>query len=136
MSEREHEGDPAGSAGGAFEDFLDALETGEGYYLACSNGHGSLPPRLTCPRCGDRDLTEQSLPDRGTVETFTVVSVATPSFEADVPYATAIADFGSVRLTGVVRDTPPDGVEVGMEVTPGVGETETTGERVVVLRPV
>lgn len=128
-------GGPA-DEGDAYGRLLDALAEGEGFYLACSNGHGSLPPRLVCPRCGDRDLTERPLPGEGTVETYTVVSVATPSFVDDVPYATAIADFGDVRLTGVFRGVSPDEVEVGTTVEPDVGETGTTGERILVLRPV
>jgi len=134
MSEQVDGSSASGDDG--YDDFLDALESGDGYYLSCSAGHGSLPPRLACPRCGDGDLTERPLPERGTVETFTVVSVATPSFEADVPYATAVADFGPVRLTGVVRAVSPNRVEVGMPVEAGVGESETTGERLLVLRPV
>lgn len=124
------------SDAGEYERFLDALAAGEGYYLACSNGHGWLPPRLVCPRCGERDLTERPLPEEGTVETYTIVSVATPSFVDEVPYATAIADFRNVRLTGLVKGGPPDAVEVGMVVEPDVGRSETTGERRLDLRPV
>src|SRR6056297_1929720 len=28
-----------------YDDWLDAIEDGDGYYLECENGHGSLPPR-------------------------------------------------------------------------------------------
>ena len=40
---------------GAYDDFLDAIEAGEGYYLECENGHGWLPPRRVCPECGSRE---------------------------------------------------------------------------------
>jgi len=120
---------------GAFDDWLDAIEDGEGYYLECANGHGWLPPRRVCPDCGSRDLAETPLPDAGEVATFTEVSVATPQFSADTPYVTAIVDYGPVRVTGLVRGIDPDDVEVGTPVGIDVGERETTGDRAVVFRP-
>lgn len=122
-----------------FDDFLDAIESGEGFYLECPEGHGSLPPRRVCPHCGATDLEEVPLPETGEVETHTTVHVASPEFEEDAPYVTAVGDFGGVRLTGIVRDSDPDGndpedVTVGTKVSPEVGETETAGERVLVFR--
>ncbi|MFB6131323.1 MAG: Zn-ribbon domain-containing OB-fold protein [Salinigranum sp.] len=118
-----------------FDDWLDAVTDGEGYYLACPEGHGALPPRRVCPECGSTDLEARPLPDRGTVETFTEVHVAGPEFAADAPYVTAIASFGPVRLTGVLRGLSAADVAVGATVEPGVDESETTGERLLVLRP-
>ena len=117
-----------------FDDLLDALESGEGFYLECPEGHGSLPPRRVCPHCGATDLEETPLPETGEIETFTTVHVAAPEFADDVPYVTAVADFGGVRLTGQVRGIDSDDLEVGIEVTAEVGESETAGERVLVLR--
>ena len=117
-----------------FDDLLDALESGEGFYLECSDGHGSLPPRRVCPHCGATDLEETPLPETGEIETFTTVHVAAPEFADDVPYVTAVADFGGVRLTGQVRGIDSDDLEVGTGVTAEVGESETAGERVLVLR--
>jgi len=113
-----------------YDDFLDTLAAGDGYYLECSEGHGSLPPRLTCPHCGDRDLVETPLPETGTVDSCSTVHVATPSFVDDAPYVVAVVDFGPVRLTGQVR-ADPDEVDIGTEVAPSVGESATTGERLV-----
>lgn len=118
-----------------YDDWLDAIEAGEGYYLACPEGHGSLPPRRACPRCGQTDLEEHPLTETGRIETYTVVHVSTPQLTDDTPYATAIAGFGPVRLTGFVRGIDPDAVETGLTVEPTVGVTATTGERALVLRP-
>lgn len=118
-----------------FDDFLAAIESGEGFYLECENGHGSLPPRRLCPHCGSAELEEAELAESGTIETFTVVRVAAPEFEDDAPYATAVADFDGVRLTGQVQGVEFDAVESGMEVEPGIGESETTGERILVFDP-
>ncbi|MFC7155393.1 Zn-ribbon domain-containing OB-fold protein [Halomarina halobia] len=129
-------GDERGSAGRneGFDDLLDAIEAGEGYYLRCPDGHGSLPPRRVCPHCGARDLDERPLPESGTVATYTVVRVPTPQFDEDAPYATAVVDFGTVRLTGIV-DADPEAVETGMTVGATLGESTTTGERLVRFVP-
>jgi len=120
---------------GAFDDWLDAVESGEPHYLACGNGHGWLPPRRVCPDCGSRDLSREPLPDSGEIATHTTVQVATPQFEDDAPYVTAIADFGPVSVTGLVRGVDPDEVEIGTVVGIEIGERTTTGERAVVFRP-
>jgi hypothetical protein len=118
-----------------YDDWLDGIEAGEGIYLACEHDHGSLPPRRACPHCGSPELIEEPLPDTGDIESVTVVHVAAPSHADDVPYATAIADFGPVRLTGMVRGVDPDEAAVGTTVEPTVERTETRDERVLVFRP-
>ncbi len=117
-------------------DWLDALDDGEGYSLVCPDGHGSLPPRRVCPDCGSTSLSREPLDDEGTVETFSVVHVPSPGFSADAPYINAIADFGPVRLTGVLRGVPAerDAVEVGRRVTATVEERATDGRSLVVFR--
>ncbi|WIV68182.1 Zn-ribbon domain-containing OB-fold protein [Natrialbaceae archaeon AArc-T1-2] len=118
-----------------FDDWLDAVERGEPYYLKCTEGHSFLPPRRVCPDCGSTSVESAPLPATGDVETFTVTSVATPAFEDDTPYAVAIADFGPVRLTGQLVEIDVDDVENGMTVEPDVVTSETTGERVLSFRP-
>lgn len=120
---------------GEYDDWLDAVAEDRGYYLSCENGHGWLPPRRVCPDCGSRDLAEEPLPDAGEIATHTTVYVATPQFEDDAPYVTAVADFGPVSVTGMVRGVEPENVEMGDVVGIDVGERETTGDRAVVFRP-
>jgi len=120
---------------GAYDDLLDAIEDGEGYYLECGNGHGWLPPRRICPDCGSRDLTEEPLPDAGEIETYTVIQVAAPNFAEDTPYVTALADFGPVRVTGMMNDVDPETVDTGDVVGLTVGERVTTGDRMLAFEP-
>jgi uncharacterized OB-fold protein len=120
---------------GEYDDLLDSIEAGEGYYVECANGHGWLPPRRVCPDCGSRELTDEPLPDSGEIVTHTTITVATPQFEDDAPYVTAIADFGPVSITGLVRGVAPEDVAMGDVVGLEVGERETTGDRAVVFRP-
>lgn len=122
-------------ADAGYDDLIDALAEGEGYYLACPDGHGSLPPRTVCPTCGAPDLEREPLPQAGEVETWTLTTVPTPEFDADAPYVTAIADFGPVRMTGVVRGVDPDSIEIGLAVEAGVEDRETTGDPLLVFRP-
>ena len=120
---------------GEYDEWLDSIEDGSGYYIECVNGHGWLPPRRICPECGSQELSDEPLPDSGTVATHTTISVPTPQFEDDAPYVTAIADFGPVAVTGILRDVDPEAVEIGDAVGLEVGERATTGDRAVVFRP-
>jgi uncharacterized OB-fold protein len=63
------------------------------------------------------------------------VFVATPQFEDDAPYVTAIAAFGPVSLTGMVRGVDPEDVSIGDTVGLAVGDRATTEDRAVVFRP-
>jgi uncharacterized OB-fold protein len=123
----------ARSAG--YDDFLDALEAGEPYYLESSSGDGWLPPREVDPATGARSLERRDLPTTGEILTYTVVNVAGPSFADDTPYVVAVAEFGPVNVTGQVRGMDHADVDVGQRVTLGVGRNETEGERVVVFEP-
>ena len=114
-----------------YDDLLDALESDAGYYLSCPAGHGSLPPRQVCPRCGDDELSEETLPATGTVVTFTEVAVPAPAFDGQTPVV-LIADFGPVRLTGELLDCS-DILEVGCEVVPPA-VTSSGGDRHVGFR--
>lgn len=120
---------------GGYDDFLDAVADGAGYYLACPNDHGWLPPRRVCPACGARELTETSLPATGEVRVASTVHVTAPQFSADAPYVVALAAFGPVTLTGQLRGVDPDAVEAGMTVEPTVLSSATTGDRLLGFTP-
>jgi uncharacterized OB-fold protein len=124
-----------GTADAGFDEWLHAFVADDGHYLECENGHGSLPPRRVCPECASPELTEKALPETGTVETVTTVHVPAPAFAEDAPYSTAIVDFGPVRLTGIVVDADPGAIDIGDELEPDVGATETTGAELLVFRP-
>lgn len=125
----------SGANDAGYDDWLDALEDDRAYYVECAEGHGMLPPRRVCPECGSTDLGEEPLPDVGEIETSTITHVPTPSFEDDAPYVTAIANFGPVRVTGQVVGVDVDDVEVGATVALEVSVSETTGDRLIALRP-
>jgi uncharacterized OB-fold protein len=119
-----------------YDDFLDAVEAGEPYYLESPSGNGWLPPKDVDPETGERELVEKDLPTTGEVLTYTITNVAGPSFADDTPYVVAVAEFGPVNITGQVRGMDHDDVEIGQEVELSVGRNETADERVVVFEPV
>ncbi len=128
--------EPVRDAG--FDDWLDSLGDGEPYSLECAHGHGSLPPRRVCsePGCDSTALEERPLPGTGEIESVTVVSVATPAFEADAPFALAVADFGAVSLTGQVRGVEPEDAEIGTTVELELATPDSEErDRVVAFRP-
>ncbi|ERH05907.1 MAG: putative nucleic-acid-binding protein containing a Zn-ribbon [Halonotius sp. J07HN4] len=119
--------------------WLDALEAGEGFALESPTGERSLPPRRVDPATGATELCRKPLSETGTIETYTVVHVAAPGFADDTPYVSAIADFDSVRITGIVRGVDPDSVDadfIGTEVRVTVETRATTDDRLVVLLPI
>lgn len=118
-----------------YDEWLDAIENGEAFYLESPAGHGSLPPRRVCPHSGSTELSREPLPEMGTIETYTVVHVAAEKFNDDTPYVSAVVDFGPVALTGILRGVDPEAVAVGDEVTVTVEPRETTDDRLVVFRP-
>ena len=118
-----------------YDEWLDAIENGEAFYLESPAGHGSLPPRRVCPHSGSTELSQEPLPEMGTIETYTVVHVAAEKFNDDTPYVSAVVDFGPVALTGILRGVDPEAVAVGDEVTVTVEPRETTDDRLVVFRP-
>jgi uncharacterized OB-fold protein len=119
-----------------YDDFLDAVEAGEPYYLESPSGNGWLPPRVCDPETGEQELVETELPETGELLTQTTTYVSGPDFADDAPYVVAIASFGPVNITGQMRDVEPDDVEIGQEVTLDIERTQTTDDRVHVFYPV
>jgi uncharacterized OB-fold protein len=118
-----------------YDDFLDAVESGEPYYLESPSGNGWLPPRQFDPETGERELVEKDLPETGEILTSTITNVSGPSFADDTPYVVAIAQFGPVRITGQVRGVDHEDVEIGQDVEISVGRNETEDKRLVVFEP-
>lgn len=118
----------------AFAEWLDAIQAGEGFYLACEHGHATVPPRERCPRCGGT-LEDRPLPQTGTVIARTVVHVPTPRFEGLAPYATAVVEAGPLRLTGLLVDADPASVDRGDLVEIGAGRPAADAPRCVTISP-
>lgn len=114
-----------------YEEWLDALADGEGFYLQGPDG-ATVPPAMTA---GSGGLERRPLPETGSVEAATVIQVPHPDFADDAPYAIGVASFGPVRLTGQVRGIDPAEVERGLAVE-ATAVSSANGDRLVGLEPV
>jgi hypothetical protein len=80
-------------------------------------GQVSYPARLICPQCRSRRFEAITLPDEGTLVTFTVTRVGPSQFAALTPYAVGIVELdGGVRLTVQVADCDFEQLEIGQRV--------------------
>lgn len=115
--------------------FVESIERGEPTYVDCPEcGMAELPPRTTCPGCGNPNPEVRPLSRVAEVETFTEILVPIPRFEENVPYTVVVAAFDEgVKLTGQLRET--DEVDIGDPVRLGV-EEYTDGEKIVTFTPV
>jgi uncharacterized OB-fold protein len=84
----------------------------------CKNcGKISFPPRLVCPKCGNRTFDPVKLADQGVIKTYTVIRVAPSQFTGQSPYAVGIVELdGGVCITAQIVDVPPDAVKLGQRV--------------------
>ena len=119
-----------------FDRFTDGIAANEGRYLVCGAcGEAALPPREVCPACAATTLHEEPLPDRGTVLSFTEISVTIPKFHGETPYTVVLAEFdGTVALTGQLRGASAADVALGDTVTVGV-EAREDEVPVITFRP-
>lgn len=101
-----------------FDDFTDAIASGDGQYLLCEAcGEATLPPRRICPDCGSTELTREPLSDRGEVLSFTEISVTTPKFHGETPYTVLLVELTEgVHLTGQLREATAEDITIGDEV--------------------
>ena len=101
-----------------FDDFTDAIASGEGQYLVCEAcGEATLPPRRVCPACGSTELAGEPLPDRGEILSFTEISVTTPKFHGETPYTVLLVELTEgVHLTGQLREATAEDIAIGDEV--------------------
>jgi hypothetical protein len=119
-----------------YETFTREIAAGEGRYLACEAcGEASLPPRRVCPACGSLELSREPLSDRGTVLSFTEISVTIPKFHGEAPYTVVMAELGDdVVLSGQLREATADDIAIGDRVVLGT-ETRDDGPTLVTFHP-
>jgi hypothetical protein len=119
-----------------FDSFTDAIAAGDQEYLECEAcEHATFPPRELCPECGSAELTRRPLSDRGTVQSFTEISVTIPKFHGEAPYTVVLVELDDgVVLTGQLRDANADGVAIGDQVTLGT-EPREDGPALVTFHP-
>lgn len=90
-----------------------------------------FPPRWVCPVCRRESIGKMAphrLDGSGTVVTSTIVHVAAPGFEDQVPYALAIVELDEgPRVTAHVTDCDPATVRPGLRVAKAFRKLQEDG---------
>lgn len=100
--------------------FVDFLMEGKIEGTVCKKcGAKFFPPRADCSVCLSNEMDWFDMPKKGKLETFTTAQYAPFGFEGDPPYTMGVVDFeGGLKLFArVSKDTKPEDVKVGMDVT-------------------
>jgi scaffold protein (connect acetoacetyl-CoA thiolase and HMG-CoA synthase) len=74
----------------------------------------AFPPRLSCSSCRGESFEPVTLPEQGTLVTWTVVHVAPRGFSGQTPYIVGIVELGGVRVTAQIVDTEPRELAFGV----------------------
>ena len=76
-----------------------------------------FPPRLICPECGNRELEQTVMAEKGGLLTYTIVRVPPSQFKDQAPYAVGIVEMDDgARLTGQVVDCDFERLQTGMRL--------------------
>ena len=80
-------------------------------------GYISIPPRLICPECGNREFENVPLKPVGKILTHTIIEVAADEFATQTPFAVGIIETDEgARLTAQIVDCDPKEVQIGKRV--------------------
>lgn len=80
-------------------------------------GNVNFPPRIVCPECGKNEFETVKLQDEGTLQTFTIIRVASDTFSLQTPYAVGIVELNDgVKVTTQIADVNFDELKIGQKV--------------------
>ena len=99
-------------------DFVDYLEKGVVAGTHCKTcGARFFPPRADCHNCLDRaDMEWFEVKGTGALMTYSILRYAPVGFEADLPYAIAVADYGDFKVFGRLKGFDSAAAKPGAEV--------------------
>jgi hypothetical protein len=99
-------------------DFIDRLESGHVSGTRCTEcGEVFFPPRADCCRCLSSDTEWFDVTGTGKLVTWSTLSFAPVGFDADLPYAVAVVDYGEYSVFGrIAKEIPESDLTVGMEM--------------------
>ena len=82
----------------------------------CSNVY--IPPRGSCPACGVPTEEEVELPDKGTVQSFTVVAIPIPNNPIKPPFVVAnlVLDGANISFIHLLSECENSEVRIGQRV--------------------
>ncbi|MEW6671717.1 MAG: Zn-ribbon domain-containing OB-fold protein [Thermodesulfobacteriota bacterium] len=99
-------------------DFVDFLEAGKVMGTRCKScGLVFFPPRSDCYQCLSSDMQWFEVSGTGKLVTYAKLQYAPVGFEADLPYAIALLDYGAYKVFGrIAGDLPDNEIKVGMDM--------------------
>ncbi len=90
----------------------------------------AFPPKLVCPKCGNRKQIPYCLSGKGKIYSHATVYQTTEAFVDYVPYVVAIVETDEgVRLVAQLTDVDPEEVYIGMPVEMVIRKISEEGER-------
>jgi uncharacterized OB-fold protein len=81
---------------------------------ACGRIH--YPPMPACPYCGSRDLERVRLPERGVLESYTVLYAVPEGARHKAPVVLGLVSLGATRVVAEITDVDPSELKTGIEV--------------------
>jgi uncharacterized OB-fold protein len=76
----------------------------------------AFPLRRVCRACRGESFEPMTLPDEGTLVTWTVIRVPPAEFAMQAPYVVGIVELGGVRVTAQIADAAPEELDFGLRV--------------------
>jgi uncharacterized protein len=99
-------------------DFVGYLEQGKVMGTKCKDcGTMFFPPRADCYKCLTSNVEWFEVTGKGKLVTYSKLEYGPVGFEADLPYAIALADYGVYKVFGrLSKNIPENEIKVGMDV--------------------
>ena len=100
-------------------DFIGHLDQGRVTATRCKDcGKAFFPPRADCCACLTSNMEWFDIAGSGKLVTYSKLEFAPVGFEADLPYAIAVVDYGDFKVFGrIAADVPESDITVGLEMT-------------------
>lgn len=103
----------------AKSEFMDAARDGGILVRACSQCSIDHPATAQfCTKCGSSEMTNRTMPGRGKIATYTIITVPPAGFEKYTPYAFVVmsVDGTDMRVSGFMGGiATPDELPVGTQ---------------------
>lgn len=101
------------------EQFYKFLQQGKlmaGKCVKCGKIH--LPPRPLCDNCYSQEFEWVNVSGKGTLATYTVISIAPQQFQDLTPYMVGIVQLESgLKIPGMIRAVKQEELKIGMPLT-------------------
>jgi uncharacterized OB-fold protein len=107
-----------------FYKFLRESKLMAGKCVRCGKIH--LPPRPLCDNCYSQEFEWVNVSGKGTLATYTVISIAPLQFQDLTPYAVGIVQLeNGLKIPGMIQEVNQEELKIGMPLTLDFGSCST-----------